>query len=169
MPSGRMREVVRRLGQMTLVAGALSDAELLGRYISRRDEAAFAALVRRHGPMVLGVCRRILRHPHDADDAFQATFLVLVRKAQAIVPRERVGAWLYGVAYRTSMKAKAMNLRRRAKQKPLEDVPGPAVPADAEWLALLDREINRLAEKYRLPIVLCDLEGKTRKQAAREL
>src|SRR5262249_16879088 len=123
MPSGRMRQVVRRLGQMALVTGALSDAELLQRYISRRDEAAFAALGRRHGPMVLGVCRRVLRHPHDAEDAFQATFLVLVRKAQAIVPPERVGAWLYGVAYRTSIKAKAMNLRRRAKQKPLEDVP----------------------------------------------
>ncbi len=168
MASARVRAVVRRLRQ-TAFDAALSDAQLLERFLAEREEAAFAALVRRHGPMVLGVCRRVLRDLHDADDAFQATFLVLIKKADSILPRERVGPWLYGVAYRTSLKAKAMKDRRRAQQQPLHDVPGAADAPNAEWLALLDREINRLPEKYRLPIVLCDLEGKTRKQAARQL
>jgi RNA polymerase sigma factor (sigma-70 family) len=170
MASGRMRGVVRRLRQTVLRDGAaLSDADLLQRYLASREEEAFAALVRRHGPMVLGVCRRILRNSHDADDAFQATFLVLVRKAHTIVPRERVGAWLYGVAYRTSTKAQAMNFRRRTKQKSLVDVPAPDSSSATDWLALLDQEVNRLPEKYRLPVVLCDLEGKTRKQAAQQI
>ncbi|MCI0640268.1 MAG: sigma-70 family RNA polymerase sigma factor [Gemmataceae bacterium] len=168
MASARVRAVVRRLGQ-TAFDAALSDAQLLERFLAEREEAAFAALVRRHGPMVLGVCRRVLRDLHDADDAFQATFLVLIKKADVILPRERVGPWLYGVAFRTALKAKAMKDRRRAKQQPLHDVPGATDAPNAEWLALLDREINRLPEKYRLPIVLCDLEGKTRKQAARQL
>jgi RNA polymerase sigma factor (sigma-70 family) len=170
MASGRMRGVVRRLRQTVLRDGAaLSDADLLQRYLASREEEAFAALVRRHGPMVLGVCRRILRNPHDADDAFQATFLVLVRKAHTVLPRERVGAWLYGVAYRTSTKAQAMNFRRGAKQKSLVDVPAPNPSPETDWLALLDQEVNRLPEKYRLPVVLCDLEGKTRKQAAQQI
>jgi RNA polymerase sigma factor (sigma-70 family) len=172
MPGERMHTVVRRLrsaiGGAMLDAG-LSDGALLERYLAQRDDAAFTALVRRHGPMVLGVCRRVLRDAHDADDAFQATFLVLVRKAQTVFPRERVGPWLYGVAYRTSLKAKAMSLRRRAKQKVLRDLPGQPASPDTEWLALLDREIHRLPDKYRLAVVLCDLEGKTRKQAARQL
>ena len=170
MASGRMAEVVRRLREIALLdGGGLSDGALLERYLADRDNAAFTGLVRIHGPMVLGVCRRVLRDSHDADDAFQATFLVLVRKGHAIVPRERVGPWLYGVAYRTSLKAKAMANRRRAKQKKLEDVPSPADHPEAEWLALLDEEINRLPEKYRSPLVLCDLERKTRKQAAKQL
>jgi RNA polymerase sigma factor (sigma-70 family) len=174
MVSVRMRGVVGRLRQTAwLASGGLSDADLLERYVSRKDEAAFATLVRRLGPMVLGVCRRILRDPHDADDAFQATFLVLVRKAHQVMPRERVGSWLYGVAYRTSLKARAMSIRRRAQHKPLDDLPGPAsagqAPAESEWLALLDEAVHRLPDKYRLPVVLCDLQGKTRKQAAREL
>jgi RNA polymerase sigma factor (sigma-70 family) len=170
MATGRIRGVVRRLRQTALLDNpAHSDSELLQRYVTQRDQAAFAVLLRRHGPMVLGVCRRVLRDPHDVDDAFQATFLVLVRKASSIAPRERVGAWLHGVAYRTSLKAQAMNSRRRHKQQSLEDLPAPAAATDADWLALLDQEIHRLPEKYRLPIVLCDLEGKTRKQAARTL
>jgi RNA polymerase sigma factor (sigma-70 family) len=169
MASGRMRGVVRELRQRALSNSSLTDGELLERYLAGREDAAFAALVRRHGPMVLAVCRRIVRDPHDADDAFQATFLVLVRRAASIKPCERVGAWLYGVAYRTALKAKAMSQRRRSKQQPLADVPAPPLPGDSEWLALLDREIQRLPDKYRLPIVLCDLEGKTRKQAAATL
>lgn len=169
MASGRMNTVVRRLRQTALFDAGLDDGDLLERYLSCRDETAFAALVRRHGPMVLGVCRRILGNIHDADDAFQATFLILVRKAPSIFPRGQVGPWLYGVAYRTSLKAKAMSSRRRSKQQVLQDVPGPQPPAHDEWLELLDREVNRLPDKYRLPIVLCDLEGKTRKQAARQL
>src|SRR5262245_37994960 len=87
----------------------VSDGQLLEQYLCREDEAAFALLVRRHGPMVLGVCRRILRDPHDADDAFQATFLVLVRRAAGIWPRDRIGAWLYGVACRIALKARVRN------------------------------------------------------------
>src|SRR4051794_38532315 len=167
MANGRLGGVLRRLREGGPFDGAgMSEGGLLERYPRHREEAAFTALVRLHGPMVLGVCRRLLRDAHDADDAFQATFLVLVRKAHSIVPRERIGPWLYGVAYRTSLKAKAMANRRRARQKTLEDMPSPPGHPEAEWLALLDHEINRLPEKYRMPLVLCDLERKTRKQAA---
>src|SRR5213078_1641513 len=93
------------------------DGELLERFLTTRDECAFELLVRRHGPMVLGVCRRILDNPHDAEDAFQATFLVLVRRAHTIRPRERVGNWLYGVARRTALKARVADARRRAKER----------------------------------------------------
>ena len=170
MSSGRLAGVMRRLVEVALAdGGGLSDGALLERYLNLREEAAFGALVRIHGPMVLGVCRRVLGNVHDADDAFQATFLVLVRKGHTIVPRERVGPWLYGVAYRTALKANAMAKRRRGKQKKLEDVASPATESESEWLALLDQEINRLPEKYRAPLVLCDLENKTRKQAAKLL
>ncbi len=143
-----------------------SDGELLERFLARRDEAAFEALVRRHGPMVLGVCRRVLRHDHDAEDAFQAAFLVLVRKADSIVPPERIGNWLYGVACRTARKARSLAARRHAKERPMLDVPQPAADPDrADWLDVrphLDRELERLPQRYRAPLVLCDLEGKSR-------
>src|SRR5437870_2955087 len=93
-----------------------TDGELLDGFVARRDEAAFEALVHRHGPMVLGVCRRVLRNDADAEDAFQATFLVLVRKAASIRPRGLVGNWLYGVAHTTALKARAMTTKRRAKE-----------------------------------------------------
>src|SRR5215468_3522399 len=95
--------------------GRLTDGQLLERFLAQREEAAFEALVRRHGPMVLGVCRRVLHNAHDAEDAFQATFLVLVRKARSLLPREVVGNWLYGVAYHTALKARAAAERRRTK------------------------------------------------------
>src|SRR5262249_53439963 len=107
---------LRRLALLH-VRAAITDGELLERYIRQRDEAAFEALVRRHGPMVLGVCRRILLNVADAEDAFQATFLVLVRKAASVVPRALVGNWLYGVAHNTAIKAKAMNTKRRTKER----------------------------------------------------
>jgi RNA polymerase sigma factor (sigma-70 family) len=150
--------------------GSLADGQLLERFLAARDEASFAALVRRHGPMVLGVCRRVLGNHHDAEDAFQATFLVLARKASA-VRRDAVASWLYGVAYRSALEARGMNSRRRAREKPLHDLPDPPVlPAEPQdWRPLLDLELNRLDERYRRPIVLCDLEGLPRKEAARVL
>src|SRR5207253_6439186 len=124
----------------------------LERFLTLREEVAFEALVRRHGPMVLGVCRRVLRNGHDAEDAFQATFLVLVRKAGSIVPRELVGHWLYGVAYRTALKARSMAARRRAMERQVRDMarsetldPG----ARDDWQDQLDHELNRLPDKYR--------------------
>ena len=150
-------------------ADDMDDRELLERYLTRRDASAFEGLLRRHGPMVLGVCRRVLGSAHDAEDVFQATFLVLVRKADTVVPREMVGNWLYGVAYRTALQAKANRARRRDKErrvsKPSDE---PAVEKEnvKELLPLLDRELDRLPEKYRTAVVLCDLEGKSRKQAA---
>ena len=146
-----------------------SDGHLLERYLARRDETAFAAIVRRHGPMVLGVCRRVLKNAHDAEDAFQATFLVLVTKAASVRPRELVGHWLYGVAYRTALKAKALAARRSAKERTMAPQQTHHDEPPADWLPLLDEELNALPEKYRLPLVLCDLDGKTRKQAARQL
>src|SRR5438552_11674547 len=101
-------------------AGALSDAELLRRYTAERDDSAFAALVERHGPMVLSICRRILRHAHDAEDAFQATFLVLARKAGAIRKHEALGGWLHRVAFRAAHKLRATAMRRKERSAPLD-------------------------------------------------
>jgi RNA polymerase sigma factor (sigma-70 family) len=167
-----MRGVVRRIRRAALLqdADSLSDDQLLSLYLLRRDEAAFEALVRRHGAMVLGVCRRVLANPQDAEDAFQATFLVLVRKAGAVVPRSMLGNWLHGVAYRIAMKARVANTRRNMKERQAAR-PEPA-PAEEIWhdvQVVLDEELDRLPAKYRLPIVLCDLEEKTWKDAAREL
>src|SRR5262245_59023974 len=144
----------------------MTDGQLLEGFITRRDQAAFAALVRRHGPMVWGVCRRALPSHHDAEDAFQAAFLVLARKAASIAPRATVGNWLYGVAYRTSRKAAAVAARRKQREKQVTDMPEPAVVARDLWhdlQPLLDQELSRLPDKYREAIVLCDLEGHTRK------
>jgi RNA polymerase sigma factor (sigma-70 family) len=152
--------------------GGFTDGQLLGSFIERRDEAAFEALVRRHGPMVLGVCRRVLRNGADAEDAFQATFLVLARKAASLRARELVGNWLYGAAYRTAMQARATIARRQAREKQVQEMPDPQVESEPDWrelLPLLDRELSKLPDKYRVPVVLCDLEGKSRKEVARLL
>src|SRR5262245_28258587 len=171
MVTGELNGVLRRLRRWARPrdGGGAPDAELLGRYVERQDPAAFEALLVRHGPMVLGVCRRVLASAADAEDAFQATFLVLVRKAASVVPRGMVGNWLYGVAYRTATSAKAMNARRRAKERAAAR---PEAREEERWTDLrpvLDEEMSRLPEKYRVPVVLCDLEGRTRREAARQL
>jgi len=167
-----LNRVVRHLRGNTAAPGEVpTDSELLQRYRTRRDEAAFEAIVRRHGPMVLGVCRRILGNHADAEDAFQATFLVLVRKAGSIRGQGMVSNWLYGVAQHTALKAKAMQCKRRAKEKEAAALPRHAA-AEEVWRqaqALVDDALARLADRYRVPIVLCDLEGRTIKEAAREL
>ncbi|MCI0464455.1 MAG: sigma-70 family RNA polymerase sigma factor [Gemmataceae bacterium] len=152
--------------------GGMTDGQLLECFLARQEEAAFEALVRRHGPMVLGVCRRVLHNAHDAEDAFQATFLVLVRKAASLRPQQVIGNWLYGVAYRTALKARAATLRRRTREAQVRDMPRPETPTagpEQDWQPLLDQELSRLPDKYREPIVLCDLQGKTRKEAARQV
>jgi RNA polymerase sigma factor (sigma-70 family) len=164
--------ILHHLGQTMLRqdGAGLTDGQLLRSFLYQGDEAAFEALVRRHGPMVRGVCRRVLRNLDDADDAFQAAFLVLLRKASTLATREVLGDWLHGVAYRTALKARSAAAHRRMKERrtlrrdtitDLED--------RWDWLPLLDEDVGRLPLKYRLPVVLCDLEGRTRKDAAQQL
>jgi len=150
----------------------LSEWQLLERYLEGRDEVAFEALVARHGPMVLGVCRRMLADHTDVDDAFQATFLVLVRRARQLGPRDAIGPWLHGVAARVAMRSRSESARRRRLQPISGDIPAivdnPA-PADREIGEVLDQELDRLPTKYRFPVVLCYLEGQTHEEAARQL
>ncbi|HZY83948.1 MAG TPA: sigma-70 family RNA polymerase sigma factor [Gemmataceae bacterium] len=173
MTTKALNGTLRRLRRASLLqdGGGLGDGELLECYVTDRDEAAFAALLRRHGPMVLGVCRRVLRHEADAEDAFQATFLVLVRKAHTVVPRGMVSNWLYGVAHNTARKAKAMARKRRSKEAEAGSARKVVVVEGAwrEVQELLDEELSRLPDRYRVPIVLCELEGKTIKEVARQL
>jgi RNA polymerase sigma factor (sigma-70 family) len=149
-----------------------ADAELLERFAGKHDEAAFAALVARHGPMVLRVCRRVLPHRQAAEDAFQATFLVLARKAGALSRRERLAGWLHGVAYRVAARAQVEAAKRlnresrvepRTASDPLEEL------SARELCAMLDEELTRLPPRYRLPLLLCYLEGQTRDQVAGQL
>jgi RNA polymerase sigma factor (sigma-70 family) len=174
MATGQLTTVIEHLRRAALrqdVAG-MTDGELLGAFLARQDAAALEMLVRRHAGMVHGVCRRVLGHPADADDAFQATFLVLVRRAASIVPREKVGNWLYGVAYKTALTAKRTLARRRAREKQVPEMPQPPANPELDRIdlqQLLDQELSQLPEKYRLPVVLCDLEGRTRREVARQL
>ena len=150
----------------------LTDGELLERFVGRQDEAAFEVLVRRHGPLVQRVCRRVLGDAHAAEDAFQAAFLVLARKAGSIRNRSSVGGWLYETAYHLAVRAKSSAARRAWHERQAPDMSlAQAVGADDgdEIHTLLDEELRRLPEKYRTPLVLCYLEGKTNTQAAREL
>jgi RNA polymerase sigma factor (sigma-70 family) len=150
-----------------------TDGQLMAQTLGDGDarEAAFRALVIRHGPMVLGVCRRILDDPHAAEDAFQATFLVLVKKARTLRDRDRVTSWLYGVAQRVARKAKAESARRRVVESRLVPavVQGAGDHAQAELRAVIDEEIGRLPERYRLPLILCHLEGMRHHEAAERL
>ena len=148
----------------------LTDAECLERFTSGGDEAAFEVLLWRHGPMVLQVCRRLLRQEHDAADAFQATFLTLVRKGKAIGKPEAVASWLYKVAYRVALRARAQSARRtQFEQLGLAEHECVADPIEQDLSAVLDLEINRLPARYRVPFVLCYLQGKTNREAAQEL
>src|SRR5215475_198922 len=142
------------------------DGELLGRFVERRDETALAALVKRHGPMVWSVCRRLLGH-HDAEDAFQATFIVLVKKAASVHPRGTVGNWLYGVARQAALQARSA-ARRRAREMQVAQLPDTEAPQDqwADVRSILDEELSRLPDHYRAVIVLCDLEGRSRREVA---
>lgn len=167
-----LSDVIHHLGYTALAREAddLRDAELLERFLARREEAAFAVLVRRHAPMVLGVCRRLLHHTQDAEDAFQATFLLFFRKAASITRRELLGNWLYGVAYRTASKARAAVARRRLREQQVDDLPSrESTPRESDVLTLLDEELNRLPDKYRTPLMLCELEGRPRGETAQRL
>jgi len=148
-----------------------SDAELLKRFTTQQDQAAFADLVSRHGPMVLGVCRRILSTEHDAEDAFQATFLVLINKASSLKLHTTLGNWLYGVAYRTALHARHAAVKRRVKEAAMANRSERSTSEDlwCDLLPILDDQLRQLPEKYRAAIILCELEGKTRREAARLL
>lgn len=173
MDNRRLNTILHQLNHLPGVpgGGALTDGQLLGRFVSRRDEAAFELLVRRHGPLVWGVCRRVLGSPHDAEDAFQATFLVLVRRAVSLDRTRPLSAWLYGVACRVALRAREAAARRRQHER--------AAGRAEEWhesgaeardlRRVLDEELNRLPEKYRVPLILCYLEGKTHEEAAQQL
>src|SRR5262249_17278971 len=155
-----------------LPCAELTDAQLLGSIVSRKDETAFEVLMWRHGPKVLGICRRVLRHEQDAEDAFQATFLMLVREAGAIGKGEAGGSWPSRVAYRVALRAKVPSGKRAERELPAEGVPVPERIPDLVWADLrpvLDEEVNRLPTKYRVPFVLCHVDGKTNEEAAREL
>jgi RNA polymerase sigma factor (sigma-70 family) len=169
-----MSSAVRQINHL-FVEGTISgqtDGRLLERFLDGRDEAAFAALVERHGPMVFRTCQTVIRDRVSAEDAFQATFLVLVCKARTIRGREAIGGWLHRVAYRIAVQASADAAARRSRERLVGD---PIVPDQArddgsdDWRRIVHEEVARLSEKYRQPVLLCDLEGKTYAQAASEL
>jgi RNA polymerase sigma factor (sigma-70 family) len=154
------------------LAATLPDAHLLQRFVAHCDEAAFAALVRRHGPLVLGACRRVLNDRHAAEDVFQATFLVLARKAGSLKQPEALGPWLYGVATRTALKAKTAAVRRRQVERQAALDPAVARPDNLDFCDLrpvLDEAVAGLADSYRVPFVLHHLEGATVAEVARRL
>ena len=173
MPSTHLSELVTRLGRRRPGAGQdTPDADLLGRFVATRDGEAFAELVRRHGPVVFGVCRRVTGDHHLAEDAFQAVFVVLAAKAAVVRPRDAVAAWLHGVAVRTALRARTAAGRRRRREVPTAVLPEPTCPPRAEpddAIAILDQEIAALPERFRLPVVLCELEGRERAEVAGRL
>jgi len=174
MANAQLKTVLRYLRD--LAGGpsddALSDGRLLEQFVKEREESAFAKLLERHGPMVLGVCRRVLDEPHDAEDAFQATFLILMRKAGSLDGRRSLAGWLYTVAFHTSLKARARaQCRAKHETQAMKPRMHETAPSDAwqDLRPLLDGELERLPEKYRLPLVLCYLEGRTHEEAAEQL
>ena len=174
MADGQLNTVIgqlrRRLGRQS--GCTLTDGQLLDDFVTRRDEAAFEVIVWRHGAMVFNLCKRLLHDSHEAEDAFQAAFLVFARKAGSIGKRESVGSWLYKVAYRVALRARAKAARRSLPTEATDEVPAREEPDDVVWRDLrpvLDEEIDRLPEKYRVPFVLCYLEGHTNEEAAEQL
>ncbi len=176
MASGRsgiaLRQIRRLFDEGTLIG--LTDAQLLDRFVAGRDEGAFAILVERHGPMVLAVCRGVLKDLNDAEDAFQATFLVLFRKAGGLRVGGSLGSWLYRVAYRIAIRANAVTARRRERSGEEVAMADKAAPAEAaaidrELLPMIHQEIDRLPDKYRAPLALCYLEGLSYEDAAQQL
>ncbi len=159
-----------RWGTARTAGAPMADGALLRRFAESRDEAAFALLVQRHGPMVLGVCCRVLGPGPDAEDAFQATFVVLARRAAVLADREVVGNWLFGVARRTALKARALAARRRTKEREMARPEESRTSSDSKELReVIDVAIARLPAKYRIPVVLCELEGRSLREAASEL
>jgi RNA polymerase sigma factor (sigma-70 family) len=167
-PSPVLRHIHNLIGGGA--AARLTDGQLLERFLTDRDEEAVAVLVRRYGPLVLGVCRRVLHNTHAAEDAFQATFLVLIRKAHSLDRSKPLGSWLYTVAYRLALRARANEVRRRegeAEAAACRAEPAETTPSDL--VVAVEEELQRLPERHRVPLVLCYLEGKTNEQAAQVL
>jgi RNA polymerase sigma factor (sigma-70 family) len=175
MPA-RPEQLLLHIRRLTPPPDPDTDAALLGRFVRARDGDAFAALVRRHWPMVWRVCRRVLHDAHEAEDAAQAAFLVLARKAAAIHRPDRLAAWLHGTAHHLALNcrtADARRQRREARGPRAASAPPPRDPLEQltarELLAFVDEEVRRLPEVYRLPVILCCLEGHTQEEAARRL
>jgi RNA polymerase sigma factor (sigma-70 family) len=174
MANGQLAAVVQHIHRFagTATPQDRTDGQLLEQFLAAGEESAFAALVRRHGPMVLGVCRRVLRDRHAAEDAFQATFLVLLRRARFLDRRGSVAGWLYTVAYHVALRARADAARRQRQQRGLPRPPEAGPSAGAGWADLqpiLDEELQRLPETYRAAVLLCYVEGKSNAEAARLL
>src|SRR5437588_5022778 len=158
MADQQLQDVLHHIRNLAAArtAPAASERELLDRFLAERDEAAFAALVERHAAMVLGVCRRVLRHQHDAEDACQATFLVLARRAASIRNKDALGSFLHGVAFRAAASLRRRLVRRRAREGPEADVPQPE-PADVSWRevrGIFDEELRRLPARFQAPLLL---------------
>lgn len=172
MSVSRLNRVVRHLHQVaTEIPDQLGDRELLERFVTHRDEIAFEVLLARHGRMVMGVCQRILHDPVVAEDAFQATFLVLANRAASLARGDQLACWLYGVARRSALRAKVEAAKRRGRETavvPSQTSPDPLGEITARELsAILDEELSKLGSRYRVPLVLCYFEGQTQDQAAR--
>jgi len=172
MAKGHLASVVRQVRRLIGAAADDADSGLLERFVHQRDADAFAAIVERHGPLVFGVCRQVLQQPQDAEDSFQACFLVLARKADSIRQGQSLAGWLYRVAYHMALRSRVAAARRRASERQAAEMILVDPIPDPGWRELqpvLHEEVNRLSAKYREPVVLCYLQGKSHEQAAREL